>query len=174
MDGDSRREQIMELLRSSEAPMSGARLAGMLKVSRQVIVQDIALLRAFHKNILSTNKGYFLCGTTMQEEKEERIKTIKVRHGDSEIRDELYTIVDCGGKIWDVAVEHPVYGRIKADLRIGSRMDVDEFVEKVERNGTKPLNNLTDGIHFHTIGAGSEKNLLTIEQKLQEKGYLCD
>lgn len=174
MGGDSRREQIMELLRSSEAPMSGTKLAGMLRVSRQVIVQDIALLRALHQNILSTNKGYFLCDTNTGEEKKERTKTIKVRHGDDEIRDELYTIVDCGGKIWNVAVEHPVYGRIMADLQISSRMEVDEFVEKVERNGTKPLNNLTDGIHFHTIEAGSVKNLLAIEQKLQEKGYLCD
>lgn len=172
MDGDGRREEIMEMMKQAVKPLSGTALARYMGVSRQVIVQDIALLRAGNKNILSTNKGYILYEQHAQDGKKK--KTVKVKHADNEIRDELYTIVDCGGKVLDVVVEHPVYGQIMVDLLIDSRIDADEFVEQVENNGTRPLNNLTQGVHYHTIEAETEKSLRTIEQKLLEKGYLCD
>lgn len=172
MDGDNRRKEIMERLQNSEKPLSGTALAQELGVSRQIIVQDIALLRASDKNILSTNKGYILYGRNGQTQKIK--KTIKVKHGSDAIREELYLIVDYGGKVLDVVVEHPIYGQVTADLIIDSRMDVDLFAEQIEKNGTRPLNYLTDGIHFHTIEAESEKNICAIEQKLKEKGYLCD
>ena len=58
MEGDERRKKIIEILHGRKMPVSGTELAAELGVSRQVIVQDIALLRATDKNILSTNKGY--------------------------------------------------------------------------------------------------------------------
>lgn len=59
-EGDRRRAQILEILKKSEQPVSGTDLAGRLHVSRQVIVQDVALLRAENREILSTYKGYVL------------------------------------------------------------------------------------------------------------------
>ncbi len=120
MDGDKRREQIIKILSDNTLPVAGTELAGRLGVSRQVIVQDIALLRAVNKNILSTNKGYLL----FHEEKNKKAykRTYKVMHSNDRIREELYCIVDCGGRLLDVVVEHPIYGQIIVDLIINSRL----------------------------------------------------
>lgn len=59
MNGAERRKRIAALLDSKE-PITGTELSKKLGVSRQIIVQDIALMRADDKNILSTNKGYLL------------------------------------------------------------------------------------------------------------------
>ena len=170
MDGELRREKILQILLNSEQPISGTELAKKLGVSRQIIVQDIALLRAVNKNILSTNKGYLLF--LDQQENGKFKKSIKVQHSESEILDELFTIVDFGGRVLDVVVEHPIYGQIMVDLIINSRTDAEKFMCQVKENRTKPLNELTKGIHYHTIVADSEEELEVIEQKLLEKGYL--
>jgi len=170
MDAEQRREEIIGLLNNSNLPISGTDIARQLGVSRQIIVQDIALLRAVNKNILSTNKGYVL----FQEiEKIGKIrKTFKVQHLDEKIQDELYTIVDLGGRVLDVVVEHDIYGQISVDLIINSRADVDNFIEKVRTYKTKSLNELTDGVHFHTIEADSEVIMTAVEKALYLKGYL--
>ena len=170
MDGDKRREQIIKILSDNTLPVAGTELAGRLGVSRQVIVQDIALLRAVNKNILSTNKGYLL----FHEEKSKKAykRTYKVMHGNDRIREELYCIVDCGGRLLDVVVEHPIYGQIIVDLIINSRQDADNFVQQVEENCTKPLNALTDGLHFHTVEGNDEQTLDQIGERLEKKGFL--
>ena len=129
MDGDKRRKEIMELLNTEKDPLSGTSLAKRLGVSRQVIVQDIALLRATNRNILSTNRGYMLYGK--QEDKLTCKRVVAVKHTDEQMRDELYCIVDAGAKVLDVIVEHELYGQISVDLFINSRRDVDEFMEKL-------------------------------------------
>lgn len=169
MEGETRREQIIELLNRSKAPVSGMELAKLMGVSRQVIVQDIALLRAMDKNILSTNKGYIL-----YEPDKDRIKarrTIAVNHTDDEMREELYTIVDYGGKVLDVVVEHDVYGQLTGDLILKNRQDVDEFMGKIKSSSSQSMLTLTGGRHFHTIEADSEKILDAIEQELKVKGF---
>ena len=55
MDGDTRRAQMIKLLQEAGEPIPGAKLAKQMGVSRQVLLQDIALLWAVDKNILSTN-----------------------------------------------------------------------------------------------------------------------
>lgn len=171
MEGTERREKIIELLEREKEPLSGTALAKRFGVSRQVIVQDIALLRATNKNILSTNKGYIIYGHQTHS-KCKRI--LAVRHSDDQIQDELYSIVDLGGRVLDVIVEHDVYGQISADLMIGSRKDVDEFMKKIMENQAKPLKELTRDEHFHTIEAPKEEILDAIEQKMREKGYILD
>lgn len=170
MEGDVRRKKILEILHNEGTPVSGTELAGRLGVSRQVIVQDIALLRAVNKNILSTNKGYilFVEKTSINRKK----RTYKVKHKDEEILDELNTIVDFGGRISDVVVEHDIYGQISVDLIVNSRADAEAFVKSVEKYKTKPLNDLTHGLHFHTVEADSEEILDKIENELNKKGYL--
>lgn len=170
MEGEKRRQQLMELLQKSSQPVSGADLAKQLGVSRQVIVQDIALLRAVDKNILSTNKGYLLHAPRQEGSSVKR--SFAVSHTNEQIRDELYTIVDCGGRVLDVVVAHDIYGQIMVDLILNNRLDVDEFVERIEKSSSRPLKVLTDGEHWHTVEAASEKVLDKIEEKLKEKGYL--
>lgn len=171
MTGEERREKILDILKHSKAPLSGSVLARQLSVSRQIIVQDIALLRAVNKNILSTNKGYVIFHDPLK--KEERVRrTIAVSHTDSRILDELCTIVDLGGNVLDVVVEHGVYGQITCDLIIDNRQDAVSFVKQCEKANAKGLNTLTDGIHYHTVEAKSEAMLDAIEEALEKKGYL--
>ncbi|MCI8327029.1 MAG: transcription repressor NadR [Lachnospiraceae bacterium] len=170
MEGEQRRTYILELLCGTDSPLSGSELAKQCGVSRQVIVQDIALLRATNKNILSTYKGYLI----YQPEKDQNNvkRTYAVSHDDDRIRDELYTIVDYGGKVLDVIVNHEVYGPITVDLILNNRSDVDDFVFKLSAAPAKPLKELTGGNHFHTVEAASEKILDQIAAQLNQKGYL--
>lgn len=170
MEGERRREQLLLLLKQEKMPISGTDLAKQLGVSRQVIVQDIALLRAINKNILSTNKGYVLYEPELASGRVNR--SFAVNHRKEQIRDELYTIVDCGGKVLDVVVEHDIYGQITVDLLLCNRLDVDEFVERIENSKSRPLHVLTDGEHWHTVEADTERVLDKIEEVLKEKGYL--
>lgn len=169
MEGVERREKLISILKNrKEEPISGTELAKQLGVSRQVIVQDIALLRAVNKNILSTTKGYLL----YYQEAEKVNRCFMVKHTNDLIEDELCTIVDHGGKVLDVIVMHDIYGEIRTDLIISNRKDVYDFVKKVNEKQTVPLKELTDGTHLHTVEADSENVLDNIEVALREKGYL--
>lgn len=170
MSGSERRDQIIRMLSEAKHPVSGKELAGHFAVSRQVIVQDIALLRATNKNILSTNKGYFLYNPGKDPQKPKR--SFCVQHTTEQMQDELYTIVDYGGKVLDAVVEHDIYGQITVDLMLCNRMDVDEFMERIRKSKSQPLNVLTGGKHWHTVEADTEPMLQVIGEKLREKGYL--
>ena len=168
MEGTKRREQLMKILSEQTEPISGGELSRLLGVSRQVIVQDITLLRATGINIFSTTKGYLILQSD-----EPRVKRIfKVRHTTDQIEDELCTFVDNGGKILDVVVNHEIYGDIATALTIRNRQDVYDFVKKVQEKKIVPLKDLTDGIHQHTVVADTEETLDRIERALKEKGYL--
>ena len=172
LDGDRRREEIIRILANSVSPVSGTELARRLQVSRQVIVQDVALLRAVNKNILSTNKGYLLFepGRGAGECR----KTVCVRHTTEQVLEEFYAIVDLGGKILDVVVEHELYGQIAVDLIIASRQDADEFYQKMQENRAKPLKELTEDVHYHTIIVKDKAAMERIEKALEKKGFLME
>ncbi len=170
MTGEMRRSQMLQLLQERCAPISGAVLAAHFHVSRQVIVQDIALMRAENRRILSTNKGY-LCRSEMQEDMQPK-RVFFVRHRDSQVFEEFMTVVELGGRILDVAVEHELYGQIRVDLVIETAQDVKNFTEKLSTCRDNPLKVLTDDCHFHTVAAPSEKLLELIEQELRSKGFL--
>lgn len=168
MEGQDRRNELTKILEETKEPVSGTELAKRLGVSRQVIVQDIALLRAVNKNILSTTKGYLI----YKQDKQKVNRCFATRHTTEEIEDELNTIVDNGGKVLDVIVMHDLYGEISVDLIIKNRRDVADFVEKVKAKRTVPLKDLTNGTHLHTVEADSEEILDQIERALKEKNYL--
>ena len=172
MNGESRRQKIMDILGQEKEPVSGEKIAKKMGVSRQVIVQDIALLRTAHPNIFATNRGYLLYKEPQDNALCERV--IKVKHGKEEIVRELDIIVDAGGQVVDVMVEHEIYGRLVGKLPISNRSEVREFADKVERTQTKPLTELTKGVHFHTIRAKSEEVLNRIEEELRRAGFLCE
>ena len=168
MEGTKRREQLIKILSGQTEPISGGELSRLLGVSRQVIVQDITLLRATGINIFSTTKGYLIFQSD-----EPRVKRIfRVKHTTEQIEDELCTFVDNGGKILDVVVNHEIYGDIATALTIRNRQDVYDFVKKVQEKKIVPLKDLTDGIHQHTVVADTEETLDRIEKALKDKGYL--
>ena len=168
MNGRERRNKIIQMLSESSEALSGKELAGILDVSRQVIVQDIALLRAQDHEILSTNQGYLLTG----EKKISRV--FKVVHSDKEVEEELSLIVDYGGHVEDVFVYHKVYGVVRAELNIGSRKDISEFLDELKKGHSTLLKNITSEYHYHTVSAPSEKLLDLIQERLQERGFLAE
>lgn len=171
MNGLERREKIVNILRDNKEPQSGTYLSKILKVSRQVIVQDIAILRAEGREIIATPQGYIIPDYSSKQQSRRIIACV---HRGDEIGDELKTIVAMGGRIIDVIVEHPVYGEIKGMLMLSSIYDADNFVRKLKDSVGEPLLVLTKGVHLHTIEADSESKLDMIEDRLKEKGYLLD
>lgn len=167
MNGEERRLQILQILTESMKPVAGTVLAQKLQVSRQVIVQDIALLRANGTAIFSTNKGYLI-----QEDKEYR-RVFKVIHTDEQVEEELAGIVDLGGVIKDVFVYHKVYGVLRAEMNIKSRMDIRKYLQDISTGKSSLLKNVTSGYHYHTIIADSEEVLNMIQEELQKKGFLA-
>lgn len=166
MLGEDRRKEILEYIASSEKPVPGSRLAKTYGVSRQVVVQDIALLRAGGSDIISTARGYLINSASRV------TKVIHVTHTDEEMEDELNSIVDMGGKVIDVFVEHSVYGNIRADLMLASRRDVKKFMNDIRNGVAKPLKNLTGGAHYHTIEADNFEVLNLIEKELRKRKFL--
>jgi len=167
MKGKDRRAHILRLLTESSNALSGACLAEQMKVSRQVIVQDIALLRANGADIVSTNLGYLLM------KKEEASRVFKVLHSDGEVEEELSLVVDYGGIVKDVFIFHKVYGTVKGDMNIRSRRDIKKFVEDIASGKSSLLKNVTSGYHYHTVLAENEQILDMIQEKLQERGFLA-
>lgn len=170
--GNQRREAILGALRSAAAPISGSALAKTTGVSRQVVVQDIALLRADGHDIVATNRGYVL----RQNEGADQLPTrmMKVHHTVEQLADELQTIVDLGGTVQNVVVNHRVYGKITADLDIKNRRDVERYLEDIESGKSYPLMTVTSGYHFHRVTADTEAELDEIEAALSQKGYLAE
>lgn len=168
MTGEERRQIIIDAIKNANHPLSGNALGKLTGVSRQVVVQDIALLRAHSHRILSTNRGYIL----IDSHKFERV--FKVQHTNEQAEDELKTIVDLGGTVIDVMINHRVYGKMTAKLNISSRRDIAAFMEDIRTGKSSPLMNITSGYHFHTVSAESEKLLDEIQDALRKKHYLAE
>ena len=166
MTGTERRTKIVELIQNSEKPLSGTALAKQCDVSRQVIVQDIALIRASGYDIISTNRGYIIQEPLVRE------RVFKVNHTDEQLEEELYSIIDLGGTVVNVMVNHRVYGHMEAELRINSRRKVEAFMEDIRSGKSSPLKNITSNYHYHKVAADSEETLDPIEEALRQKHFL--
>lgn len=169
LNSEERRKYILDTLENAEKPCSATVFAEECNVSRQIIVGDIALIRASGVEILSTNRGYIL-------KKEEDIfrNFVKVSHDFSRLREELYIIVDGGARVLDVAVDHKVYGMIRADLGLSSRREVDQFIDKFENSNDMFLCSVTNNDHYHTIEADSEDSMDYVMDKLRENNFIVD
>ncbi len=167
LSGQERREEIIKILQKSEKPISGTELAKMLEVSRQVVVQDMALLRANGIEITSTNRGYII----REEKKVSRV--FKVIHTSEQVEEELNLYVDAGAVVEDVFVFHKVYGLIKVAMNIRSRRDVKKYLEDISSGKSTELMNLTSNYHYHTITAESEEVLDQLQEELWARGYLA-
>ena len=162
-----RRKAIVNLLLSSDKPVSGSELAQKFGISRQIIVQDITVLKGTGYEILSTNQGYVIQKSPLKE------RVFKVRHTTDETEDELSCIVELGGTVVDVFVWHKVYGRIEAGLNIFSKLHIKQFLEGVRTGQSTELMHITGGYHYHTVRAESEACLDRIGETLAAKGYIA-
>lgn len=167
MTSKKRREEIIKLLINNNSAIKGTRLAELFSVTRQIIVKDIAILRAEGKNIIATPNGYIINKDI------NKVKTIiAVNHNSKETMEELEIVVKYGGMIEDVIIEHPLYGELRGNLMIKNLNDLYKFEKEYNNNNAKPLSNLTNGIHLHTIAADSEDDIEEIKRELKERGFL--
>ena len=166
MKAAERRKAIVNLLLSANGPVSGSELAKQFDISRQIIVQDITVLKGTGYDILSTNQGYVMQRSPLPE------RVFKVRHTTEQTEDELSCIVELGGTVVDVFVWHKVYGRIEAALNIFSPMHIRQFLEGVRMGQSTELMHITGGYHYHTVRAESVAVLDRIEAVLCKKNYI--
>lgn len=167
MNTAERRGEILKILHNADAPVAARELAGRFGVSRQVIVQDLAVIRASTPGILSTTKGYVI------QQDSSFTREFKVRHSQDKAAEELNLIVDCGGHVKNISISHRVYGRVTAEMDIRSRQDVNEFAEALRNSRSTVLSSATSGYHYHLIEASSEERLDLIEKQLGEAGFLA-
>ena len=169
MNGEQRRQIIIDRLKTSTQPISATAFANDLGVTRQIIVADVALLRAAGYHIKAEHKGYVL-----DNQQDGITKLVVVKHGKHDVFNEFCAIVDNGAKVLDVVVDHPVYGKLSAELNIASRYDANCFVEKMDAEGANPLSLLTEGIHLHTIIVKDEQTFERIKSQLNNLGILIE
>lgn len=169
MNAETRRKKIMEHLSASAGPVSATVLAGMFSVSRQVIVGDIALLRASGADITATPRGYILT-----KEDVGLSRTVAVRHDLAQTEQELCIFVDNGCIVEDVIVEHHIYGQLVGSLQLASRYDVSQFMERLESGSATVLSSLTDGIHLHTLRCPDEAAYERACAELKAAGLLLE
>lgn len=167
MRGEQRREALLKLLHEADGPVSAAVLADRLGVSRQIIVGDVALLRAAGEEIAATPRGYVSTHETCALR-----RTVACIHSEEQTGEELRIFVDHGCIVQDVIVEHPVYGQLTGALHLRSRFDVDEFLRRSA--GSAPLSSLTDGLHLHTLLCPDEATFDRVKAQLRERGFLFE
>ena len=165
MTAEERRKAILETLRASETPCNASVLADTYGVSRQVVVTDIALLRASGISINATPRGYMLA-----REESGIVRRIACRHNSFDTANELNIIVDNGCTVVDVVVEHPVYGELIGALQLKSRYDVGQFMARSSQS--QPLSALTGGVHLHTIACPDEETFERVCSALKEAKFL--
>lgn len=166
--GSQRRKKIVTMLKQCSEPLSGTALGKETGVSRQVVVQDIALLRTEGYEIVATPRGYVLNAP------KQLIRVFKTFHTNEQTEEELTAIVDLGGCVLDVMVNHRVYGKMSAPLNIRNRRDVQIFMDQLKTGKSTPLLNVTSGYHFHKVTADKEEILDEIEEVLRAKGFLTE
>ncbi len=168
MTAAQRRSAIYEQLTRADAPISATALAQRFSVTRQVVVGDIALLRAEGHRITATPRGYMIPSETGL------LRTIPCHHSGGDTQKELFAMVDCGCTVLDVIVEHPVYGQLTAPLALSSRYDVEQFVQRMADSHAQPISALTDGVHLHTLSCPSEDAFAHLKATLQSMGMLYE
>ena len=169
MDAQERRQAVARRLEEARDPVSAAALAREFSVSRQIIVGDVALLRAAGANISATPRGYVIsqdCGGL--------IRQVACQHDAAGMEAELNAMVDHGCTVLDVIVDHPVYGQLTGPLQLASRYDVSQFIARCARAEARPLSDLTGGIHLHTLSCPDEAAFQRVEAALREMRVLLE
>ena len=169
MMAEERREAILKLLRHSEKPVSAGFLAERFSVSRQIIVGDVALLRAGGADISATPRGYVILRAVSG-----LARQIPCRHDAAGMEAELNAMVDQGCKVLDVIVDHPIYGQLTGPLQLYSRYDVQQFLSRCAASDARPLSDLTGGVHLHTLSCPSEAAWQRVRDSLRALGVLWE
>ena len=173
MTTEERRAEVLRLLQGAAQPLTGTRISREMGVSRQIIVGDISILRAEGQKIYATPRGYFMIREEANHDSQQLV-TLICRHSAEDMETELNAIVDNGGAVLDVIVEHPVYGPLKSDLLLTSRRDIKNFISKMKKCQATPLLVVTGGVHLHTVRVPDDEALSAIRDELRSTGILVE
>jgi|ERR1700723_246297 len=165
---DKRRRRIVSWMRNHGVPIPGGELARRLHVSRQCLVQDVAILRASGEQIVATPRGYSLPESSPHLHR----AILACRHAPERTEEELQILVDHGVKILDVIVEHPLYGELRGSLVLESRADVRDFLAQVRASHAALLSSLTGGVHLHTVETSRPEMIVQAKARLRARGFL--
>lgn len=169
MRAEERRQAILEQLRQSSRPVSAGYFAERFSVSRQVVVGDVALLRAAGADISATPRGYVILRASQGLSRQ-----VACRHDAAGMEAELNAMVDQGCAVLDVIVDHPVYGQLTGPLQLSSRYDVSQFISRCAQSDARPLSDLTGGIHLHTLSCPGEDAFRRVREALRNLGVLLE
>ncbi len=169
MRAEERRQAIRELLQRAKQPVSATALAAQFSVSRQIIVGDIALLRAAGADISATPRGYVILRETGG-----LVRQVAVQHDAAGMGEELNAMVDQGCTVLDVIVDHPIYGQLTGPLQLSNRYDVGQFLARCAQSDARPLSELTEGIHLHTLSCPDEAAFGRVCRELRRLGVLLE
>ncbi|MGA9936638.1 MAG: transcription repressor NadR [Candidatus Acidiferrales bacterium] len=165
---NSRRRQIVAWLRERGGPVPGGEIAKHFHVSRQCLVQDVAILRASGEDILATPTGYRLPSESNRAHR----AILACKHPPERTEEELQILLDHGVRILDVIVEHPIYGELKGSLMLESRADLQDFLAHVRASHAALLSSLTGGVHLHTVEASRAEMISRAKAQLRARGFL--
>ena len=165
---DKRRRRIVEWMRHQGVSIRGGELARRFHVSRQCLVQDVAILRASGEQIVATPRGYRLPEGFPHPHR----AIIACGHAPERTEEELQILVDHGVKILDVIVEHPLYGELRGSLMLESRADVQDFLAQMRASHATLLSSLTSGVHLHTVEASRPEMISRAKGRLRARGFL--
>ncbi|MGL4952189.1 MAG: 3H domain-containing protein [Culicoidibacterales bacterium] len=165
----AQRQQAIAKQLTGSGKVTGDQFAKMYQVTRQVIVKDIAILRARGYEIISTPRGYYI-----PQQQHKKMFVIQSEHEPSiqAVAVELFTIVELGGHVLDVIIEHQVYEEIRIVLDLTSVHDVENFIVKFNKSDDRLLALLTKGFHYHTIEVetmAQKQAILAALQKVNEQ-----
>jgi uncharacterized protein len=169
--GAARRGKIVTMLREGRRSITGSELAEHFGVSRQAIVNDMAIIRAGGGEISGSPLGYRWDGDAPPEGV---FATLACKHDREGAQKELEMLVAHGCTVLDVVVDHELYGEIQVDLMIASHHDVERFFEAMARADAQPLSSLTEGVHLHHVRAPGSVALESARQDLALLGYLLE
>ena len=167
--GEERRQELLRALRMAGEPILGSDLARQFGVSRQVLVQDMAILRAAGSDVIATPRGYLLRNPEPAAHRD----VLRLQHDRAALAEEMTILVDLGIRILDDVVDHPVFGALRTDLYVSSRQDVQELIERLEATTSLPLQELTGGRHSHTVESTRPDLLVKAREELKRRGYLA-
>ncbi|MDR3288244.1 MAG: transcription repressor NadR [Peptococcaceae bacterium] len=169
LPGSERRAQLLAMLQKNRDPITASSLAKIFGVTRQVIVQDVSLLRAQNQSVFSTRHGYILQHPSADGQIRQ---VIYCRHTLEDTAKELNTLVDHGVTVENVGIDHSVYGKIFQPLSIKNRLDVHQFLQDILQSDASLLSSLTNGLHFHTITGSNIDALNCACRQLKSLGIL--
>lgn len=171
MTNQTRQRQLIKQLQEATTPITATQLAAQYGVTRQVIVSDIAILRAGGQDILATTRGYLLNQNVTQNSTRYYAK-LAFKHTADEMEQEMRTIISYGGHIESLEVEHPVYGNITVNFTIRSLAELEEFLVQFRAQETEPLSSLTNGIHLHLLSCETKAHFDKMVLALEKLNFL--